>query len=112
MESVWHDATHSAVFVKMRRIVNIIIIQHRALLSLHKLLVILSSAFTITTVWRISKPMSPTWTLLLGSLVLFSISVTDPHLNIPPEYQAQHTRIKLSPFSPISLNGASILLIS
>lgn len=33
MESVWHDATHSAVLVKMRRIVNIIIIQHRALLS-------------------------------------------------------------------------------
>lgn len=55
--------------------------------------------------------MSPTWTLLLGLFVLFSISVTDHHLNIPPEHQAQHTQIKLSPNFPISLNGASIIPI-
>lgn len=98
------DTNHSVMFALMR-VVNVIIILHITLLSL---LVILSSTFISTLTWMISKPMSPTWALLLGSLVSFTISVTHHHLNIPLEYQAQHTQIKLPNFT-ISVQETSIL---
>ena len=59
----------------------------------------------------ISKPMSPTWSPLLGSLVLFSIYHTNHHLNIPPEPQAQHIQTEPPPNFLIPANGTSILLI-
>lgn len=55
--------------------------------------------------------LSPTWTLLLGSLVLFSVSTADHHLSMPLEYQAQYIQMKLSPDFPISVNVTNLVPI-